>query len=1236
MLLLVPAVGQAAPPVAETVRNDWYFRESLIAINDWETILDRWEGETGEPQRTPAFPVPTDGQTVTWPNPIPLTLLPEDDSRQRVRLRVVGDKLELQRIGPEGAAQRETTAAGGTVRGYQHPGGGGKNQWYHRYERKFDRLTTFRPKPAPFAMELDAPLDFRLGVNQLAIGLRNVSDKPLAITVRLRFLFRALDETRAPRPRRSDVTEHALGEKAIELPAGATETVRFPVELCAPGGGLLLVIMDAGGQSFWLPLLTHVEDVPAVLESTRQILADTPDAAAAKQLDQLRERAVKRIRARSLAADGTWRTLFEQASALRDDLLLRRIDFARLLFVKRKPFYSEQPFMDAHHCYNRPGGGIYSLSPVRPDGEVTPVVDSLAEGIYRDVCLHWDAARLLFSFGNGSDRPRPLPGQRLGKVDATQNYNLYEVSTDGKRLRQLTKSPKNDCEPFYLPNGQIGFTSDRAEHVVMCGSDIHAASLHTMNGDGFGIRQLGFNVFNEFNPSVLPDGRIIYNRWEYNERSVTSLHDLFTMRPDGTHVSPYYGNATIRPNVVMFPRAVPGTSKVMALFTGHHGQTHGPIGLIDVGRGVDGAAPITVLTPGVPIIGEKIQDSRWGWYSDPRPLSETTYLCSFTPTVLPWLENSWAIYVGDRHGNLGLVYRDAKISCAEPIPLVASPRPQVLSATQAGSDADDAEATLLLLDVYRGLPGVPRGAAKYIRILEDVPRKSVPRGGVICTAGTQIYTIKRIFGTVPVEPDGSAHFTVPANRNIYFEVLDENRREIQRMRSVVVLKPNERRTCIGCHEPRTQAPMNHLASAFDRSPSRPSPPPWGAQTLSFLRDVQPLLNDQCVRCHTHDRTTNGVVLTDDLTDQFTVGYEELLPYISAANAKRWDHSDDVHSRPPYTYGSNASRLTKLLSAGHHGVSLTDEQWERLAVWIDANGVYYDRYETYTNNRHIFTGGIRKEMETAYARRCAGCHGDKHDGRYGTWWLSLNRHDAKLSRVLQAPLAWSAGGWQRCDNVVFADTSDPDYQRLLASLTALRDALAKRPRADLLSLRGTAAERQPVKLPAPPPPRKKVSTDHPNGDGVYLSDLKWKSARAGWTPNKDGLPRRDRDIENQPLRLGLRTYRKGIGTHAPSEIVYQLEGKYRQFAAVIGGAEENGTVVFEVYGDDKLIYESGVMHGLRAVKKIELSVTSVRRLRLVVTDAGDSYTCDMANWASARLLKTPKQTGSAGSTQKTKR
>jgi len=1201
LISIVVAAAAGALPAAdsEMVRNDWHFRESLAAIRDWESILSRWDKATPRRPSTPVLPIPANGEAVVWPSPFPLLLIPAEDRGLQVRMRLVGGQVEVEHVGPGGVVKRSKLPVGQTILGYKHPGGGGKDQWYHAYHRNFDRLSAFTVRPSPLAVEIETPLDLERGPRELPVTLRNVGSEALAVSIGLDF-----DTARGSRE---------CGRRSMTLAAGARQAVRFSVDLNAAGGGLLGLGIEAAGQRFWIPLLTHVEDVAAVLASVEQILADTPDPDGAAKLAELRGRAAAWEQAGRGAAAGapqqvaSWRALFEDASRLRDGLLVDRIRFDTLLLVKRMPYWSEQPFMDAHHLHNRPGGALYRLSPVRPDGRLTPVVDSLGEGVYRDVCLHWNARKLLFSFGNGSD-----------KWKDKQSYHVYEVHADGSALRQLTRGPKNDCEPFYLPGGQIGFTSDRSEHFVMCGGNRHSPTLFVMEADGSAVRQLSFNIFNDFTPSVLPDGRILYGRWEYNERSVTSLHNPFTMNPDGTMVQPYYGNATIRPNVVMFPRPVPGSNRVIALFTAHHGQTHGSVGLIDVRRGIDGDRPLEVLTPNVPITGEKAEDSCHGWFSDPMPLSESTWLCSYTPTVLPWLEKSWALYVADRHGNLALVYRDGAISCQEPVPVIERPLPHVRPAAPDSAGATDAEATLFLADVYRGLTGVPRGTAKHLRVIEDVPRKGVLEGGVICTSGTLIFTIKRVFGSVPIEPDGSAHFVVPANRNVYFEVLDESHREIQRMRSVVCLKPGEARGCVGCHEARNTAPPPVRALASHRPASRAEPPPWGTQIVSYLRDVQPVVNARCVGCHAFDREANKVILTDDLTNQFVVGYEELLPYLTVAISNRWDHPDDVLPRPPYTYGSKVSRLTALLEAGHYGVKLSDEDWQRLLNWIDCNGVYYDRYEAeHYPNRQIFAGPVRDAAQKTFAKRCAECHGSD-DGRHDTWWLSLNRRDVRQSRMLAAPLAQSAGGWGRCQGGVFADATDPDYRALLAALSALSERLVQFPREDLVSLQGTEAARQAVVLPPPPPPAA-FKPEVADKGWVYLSDLAWESGRSGWSRTGDGLPRKNTDIEGNALRLGQRRFRKGIGTHAPSEIVYAVDGKYARFQAVVGPPETGGTVVFQVFGDDRKLFDSGVMRN-RQSKAVDVPAAGVRRLRLVVTDAGDGYNADSANWGDALLQR----------------
>ena len=409
---VVLSAGRAAPAVAarpEIVRWDWYFRESLRAIRDWETILEAWTKTTPKAARTPTLPVPANGEAAEYPLPIPRLLVPPQDRDLRVRVRLDGDRL---RVEWPPTARAEAFALDQTITAYHHPGGGGKDRCYHAYQRRFDRMLTFRAAPAPFALELPAVLDLPPGHNKLELSVRNVVDRPLTLKLGARLL--------TPAGPAGPITE-----REVALAAGARASVALPLELQSPGGGLALLTVSGEGKSFRLPLLTDVEDTPAVLESIGQILADrrfdgeAPDGEAEQRLARLQARVSAWIGGPAGAGDA-WREGFEEASAWRDELLLRRLDFGSLLFVKREAYDSEQPYMDAHHLLNRPGGAVYRLSPVRPDGAVAPAVDTLGEGIYRDLCVHWKADRFLFAFGNGSDN-----------WDGSQSYHIYEARVDG-------------------------------------------------------------------------------------------------------------------------------------------------------------------------------------------------------------------------------------------------------------------------------------------------------------------------------------------------------------------------------------------------------------------------------------------------------------------------------------------------------------------------------------------------------------------------------------------------------------------------------------------------------------------------------------------------------------------------------------------------------------------------------------------------------------------------------------
>jgi hypothetical protein len=402
---------------------------------------------------------------------------------------------------------------------------------------------------------------------------------------------------------------------------------------------------------------------------------------------------------------------------------------------------------------------------------------------------------------------------------------------------------------------------------------------------------------------------------------------------------------------------------------------------------------------------------------------------------------------------MALLHRDPEISLTEPVPLIPAAPPQPLRKPQPGSDryGEELDATLLLVDARMGQDDIAVGETAALRIFEDVPRKSVPDGQVIPVSATSMYTVKRVIGTVPVEEDGSAFFRVPANRPLYFSILDSNGLEIQRMRSSLCLKPGEVQACLGCHESRHLTPPNGsgLPMAARGEPVEPRKPAWGWMTFSYLRDVQPVLDRNCLPCHARSRKENAILLTSELTDQYALSYEELLPFIKTAYAMRWDVPYDVERLPPRDFGSGASELMSILRAGHYGVKLSPEDMEVLGTWIDCNGVYYGWYEQAWSDRRIMTEPWKSQILDINARRCSGCHSDR--GMVGSIpWPLMCVEEPLASSPLLAPLSVSAGGWGSCGEV-FEKREDPDWRRLRLAFEQLGRALKDHPRQDLREL-----------------------------------------------------------------------------------------------------------------------------------------------------------------------------------------
>jgi len=634
------------------------------------------------------------------------------------------------------------------------------------------------------------------------------------------------------------------------------------------------------------------------------------------------------------------------------------LSFDRILFAKRAPgVYSHMSDQNYGH-WSRPGGGIFILSGYKTDTPtLTDITPDLPPGSFLRPDISYDGRRLVFAYcryypnshgiRNKTDK-RHLPDD--------MKYHIYEMNVDGSGLRQLTRGRYDDFDPRYLPDGRIAFLSTRRGQSLACGAEsarrtledpflpdayvrcgggksrpVAVYTLHVMNPDGTDIRAISAFENFEWTPSVAPDGRILYARWDYVDRHNNAFMSLWSTHPDGTMPNLVYKNFTRSPHCVFEARAVPGSRKLLFTASAHHAITAGSICLLDHARCTETQEPLTRYTP------EVCFPEMEGWpatyYNSPYPLAEKYYLVAWSPYPIRREgghndTNRLGIYLADAFGNLELLHRDPDISSEWPQPLRPRPKPHQLP--EIAAHGSGRPAACLVLDVYRGLPGIERGAVKRIRVVA-VPAKTQPEMNRPNLGVTREDPGKLVLGTATVEADGSAHFRVPAGVNVFFQALDAEGMALQTMRTITYAQPGQTLACIGCHEHRGEAPFNGLAKAATRPPSRLLPGPEGSWPLRFDKLVQPVLDKYCVRCHSpkgKPEAAKKIVLTAP------GAYDALVkhPRLHIASLVRRDYAAG-YSRPGFGIARSCP-LVAMLRKGHNGVKLDSDALARLAVWLD--------------------------------------------------------------------------------------------------------------------------------------------------------------------------------------------------------------------------------------------------------------------------------------------------------------
>jgi mono/diheme cytochrome c family protein len=412
--------------------------------------------------------------------------------------------------------------------------------------------------------------------------------------------------------------------------------------------------------------------------------------------------------------------------------------------------------------------------------------------------------------------------------------------------------------------------------------------------------------------------------------------------------------------------------------------------------------------------------------------------------------------------------------------------------------------TFLLVDVYQGLsPAIEQGRVKYLRVMEqirkteDLDARAYDQSPVM-SYGT--YYAKRCWGTVPVEADGSAHFKVPALREVYFQVLDAEGRELQRMTSAVQLMPGEQSSCVGCHETRdAPPPSNGQVPLAARRPAQDLiKPDWGNDGIvDFVKLVQPVMDEYCVECHSGADPAGGYDFSSDKTRLFNMAYDNLLGRSQSyrqhdmltgemlaseqARAKPLVHFFWLLRTPsgvnqPLWTGAHASRLTEIIESDHCGRTIPLKDRQRIYLWIDANVPYYG---TYANSRPASPGKrdlctdprtgatwsswYAQDFSDVYHQRCANCHGGlPHPNRVSDMWDGrlawINFTHPHLSSALTAHLPKEQGGRgisrskDGQDIPMFADTRDPDYVAMLNAIQIGKRLAQETPRADMPGFR----------------------------------------------------------------------------------------------------------------------------------------------------------------------------------------
>jgi hypothetical protein len=613
-----------------------------------------------------------------------------------------------------------------------------------------------------------------------------------------------------------------------------------------------------------------------------------------------------------------------------DDLILQTPTTDALVFVKA----------DAEESLNRTNGSsnLYKLSPISPSGVVTPLTNYTGASI-SDPAVSYDGLRILFSM-------RPAGGG---------DRNLYEIHADGSGLRQVTSGGGPDFDPVYLPDDRILFTSARDNEMDEYNHSL-SAHLYVCDADGSNLERVSYNQSSDFDPSLLPNGRVMYTRWEHF--GTMNRFPLFVTNPDGTGTFHFYG-----PHDRNFFHAQPTPDgRVVAIASTMVEEDAGPVAFLKLEAGP--ADPVSgppgtnwdVLTPQVNMDGAPWP---YGSFKYPMPIGGNQYVVSYSLPAATEADADYGLYTftlsqsgtgapGDPASfsvmNMSFLYNDPNTNEYDAQLLAPHPKPPIIP---SHIDRNLGYGEFLAQDVFNrgtndGQEHPMKGVDPIDSIAVTVARPTVP--GEMNDISANDFEKRALIGFAPVYPDGSFRIRVPANTPISFATLDTLGRAFVNKRTHLYVRPGEKfENCFGCHEdrhaggptPTNPNPMAALYPAHDLNI-----PASQFMIINWQQTIGPIVAAKCESCHTPVGATPAAGGLDLTTVPDTVRMNRIFPraYVNLSGESMTLTTQEVDPAFP----RRSKLIDYVLGAGSHaglgshpsGVdSLTAAERREFNLWV---------------------------------------------------------------------------------------------------------------------------------------------------------------------------------------------------------------------------------------------------------------------------------------------------------------